>query len=246
MLLKNRLAGVHAARWWDPVREAVWKFAGVKSGDAVSWMNQERDLEKRQDVVLTEVGEDTRVSPDLVRQGKFQSLLPRPKKIIITYISRQSSRGRKLAPESHDDLVKSLNELVEKRNAGRNESGDGVEWELNVVVAEKLTKDEQIRIAASTTILLGIHGNGLTHLVFMAPTRLSTVIEMFYPGGFAHDYQWTSTALGMQHFGVWNDTHFTLPYEPEVAYPPGFHDDYIPVHGPSMAKLIEDRVDGGI
>lgn len=56
-------------------------------------------------------------------------------------------------------------------------------------------------------ILLGVHGNGLTHLVFMPPTRASTVIEIFYPGGFAHDYQWTTRALGMSHFAVWNDTY---------------------------------------
>jgi hypothetical protein len=31
----------------------------------------------------------------------------------------------------------------------------------------------------------------------MQPTRISTVIEMFYPQGFAHDYQWTTRALGM-------------------------------------------------
>jgi hypothetical protein len=54
--------------------------------------------------------------------------------------------------------------------------------------------------------MLGVHGNGLTHMIAMAPTPISTVIEIFYPGGFAHDYQWTATALGMKHFGVWNDT----------------------------------------
>jgi len=28
-------------------------------------------------------------------------------------------------------------------------------------------------------------GNGLTHLLFMKPTTRSTVMEFFYPGGFA-------------------------------------------------------------
>ena len=54
--------------------------------------------------------------------------------------------------------------------------------------------------------MLGVHGNGLTHLVMMPPTRVSAVIEMFIPGGFAHDYEWTTRALGMRHFAVWNDT----------------------------------------
>lgn len=54
-----------------------------------------------------------------------------------------------------------------------------------------------------------MHGNGLTHLMLMAPTPVSTVIEMFYPGGFAHDYEWTTLALNMKHFAVWNDTYAT-------------------------------------
>ncbi|KAK2460458.1 hypothetical protein APHAL10511_007623 [Amanita phalloides] len=246
MLTQNRLVGVHAGRWWDPVREAVWKFAGVQSGDAVRWMktiHEERVDQNGKDV---ERGgkQLVEVTPDLVRQGAFQSLLPHPSRITISYISRQPSRGRKLAPEAHAGLVKALQALVARRNQARTEDGQP-EWELNIVAAEELNRDEQIQIAARTTIMLGIHGNGLTHLVFMPPTRVSTVIEIFYPKGFAHDYQWTSTALGMKHIGVWNDTYFTLPAkEPRVNYPPGFHDDKIPVHGPSVAKLIEDRVDG--
>ena len=40
----------------------------------------------------------------------------------------------------------------------------------------------------------------------MSPTPISTVIEMFFPGGFAHDYEWTARALGHKHFAVRNDT----------------------------------------
>lgn len=54
--------------------------------------------------------------------------------------------------------------------------------------------------------MLGVHGNGLTHLILMAPSSISTVIEILFPGGFAHDYQWTSHAMGHKHFGIWNDT----------------------------------------
>lgn len=101
----------------------------------------------------------------------------------------------------------------------------------------------------------------------MPPTRVSAVIEIFIPGGFAHDYHWTSRALGMPHFGVWNDTsvlfvpiivdyvtdifgdhssYFTHPNEPTVDYPEGFQGNYIPVYGPTVAKIIEDRIDGKI
>lgn len=54
--------------------------------------------------------------------------------------------------------------------------------------------------------MLGVHGNGLTHLLMMPTTPISAVIEMFYPGGFARDYEWTAGAIGIRHFAVWNDT----------------------------------------
>jgi hypothetical protein len=57
----------------------------------------------------------------------------------------------------------------------------------------------------SGQFLVGVHGNGLTHLIMMPITPISTVIELFYPEGFAHDYEWTTRSLGMKHFAVWND-----------------------------------------
>lgn len=81
--------------------------------------------------------------------------------------------------------------------------------------------------------MFGVHGNGLTHLIAMAPTAITTVIEIFYPGkalspehyrhtnkslgwfkgGFARDYQWTAESLGIKHYGVWNDT-YVMTYIP--------------------------------
>ena len=147
MLTTSRLVGVHAGRWWDPLRETVWRFAGVRSPDAVNWMNHHG----QQDQAQAELAKDREVTPDLVRQGAFQSLLPMPKKVTITYISRQPSRGRKLTPDSHYSLVKALVELVDRRNAARI-GEENPEWDFNLVAAEQLTRDEQIQIAARTTV----------------------------------------------------------------------------------------------
>ncbi|SJL14395.1 uncharacterized protein ARMOST_17851 [Armillaria ostoyae] len=169
---------------------------------------------------------------DVVRRDG--DVLPMPDKIVITYISRQGTPRRRLTDEAHDSLVTALQELVgRKKDEG---------WELNVIQAEQMSKDAQVHVAARTTILLGVHGNGLTHLLFMPPTKVSTVIEIFYPGGFAHDYHWTTRALGMSHIVVWNDTYLTYPNKPDIAYPEGFQGDYIPVHGPTVAQIIEDRI----
>ncbi|KAF5354466.1 hypothetical protein D9758_012419 [Tetrapyrgos nigripes] len=47
--------------------------------------------------------------------------LPLPPKIVITYLSRQPSPKRKLDRESHEGLVRALEELVERRNREREE-----------------------------------------------------------------------------------------------------------------------------
>ncbi|KAJ7016649.1 hypothetical protein C8F04DRAFT_1280915 [Mycena alexandri] len=216
MRKKNQLVGIRVGGWWEPVRHAMLRFAGA-------------------DLSPPENTEQVVLSSD-VREGDPK--LPMPSKIVITYITRQEAGQRKLTPESHDGLVSALQELVRRKGAG---------WELNVMQAEKMTKDEQLRVISRTTILLGVHGNGLTHLVMMQPTRISTVIEMFYPGGFAHDYQWTTRALGMKHFAVWNDQYRTEGLgegKPKVDYPEGFQGNSIPVDGRTVARLIEDRVEG--
>jgi hypothetical protein len=51
--------------------------------------------------------------------------------------------------------------------------------------------------------MMGVHGNGLTNLIWMRPTPRTTVVEFFYPGGFAHDYEFTARALGISHYGFW-------------------------------------------
>lgn len=112
---------------------------------------------------------------------------------------------------------------------------------------DKLSRDEQIRLAARTTVsrlfgvcqyipaeisqvMMGVHGNGLTHLLWMNNHNpRSTVIEFFFPGGFAEDYEFTARALGIKHYGIWDDQVFTAPDIPKVAYPEGFQGNEIPL-----------------
>ncbi len=176
--------------WWEPVRRNVLRFSGV-SGHFL-------DIGKRA---------YNRVSRGSPRIGGVEE-------IVVTYISRQAVK-RHLIAEDHEGLVEALTELCDRRG-----------WELNIVAMERLSKEEQLAIAARTTVsipspahfpffvnhsffgqfLVGVHGNGLTHLIMMPVTPISTVIELFYPEGFAHDYEWTTRALGKKHFAVWNDT----------------------------------------
>ena len=110
--------------------------------------------------------------------------------------------------------------------------------------------------------MMGVHGNGLTSLLWMKPTPRSTVMEFFFPGGFAHDYEYTSRALGMVHYGFWGDRcypvyillfihierpyfpfrAFTRPDVPEVAYPEGFQGNEIPIDGELVARICVERL----
>lgn len=53
---------------------------------------------------------------------------------------------------------------------------------------------------------MGVHGNGLTSLLWMSPTPETTVMEFFYPEGFSYDYEYTARMLGIKHYGFWNDS----------------------------------------
>ncbi|KAH8818877.1 hypothetical protein DL96DRAFT_1534369 [Flagelloscypha sp. PMI_526] len=150
---------------------------------------------------------------------------------VITYISRQEWGRRMLIPEQHEKLVQELFKLR-----------DTYGYEVNVVTFSKTSRQDQLRLAARTTIMMGVHGNGLTHLVWMNPTPRTTVMEFFYPEGFAHDYEYTTRALGMTHYGWWGSRHFTSPNLPLPAYPPGFQGNEIPIDGEKVAELCVARL----
>ncbi|KAI1798393.1 hypothetical protein LXA43DRAFT_968715 [Ganoderma leucocontextum] len=152
-------------------------------------------------------------------------------KPVITYISRQGWNRRMLLQADHERLVQELYKLRDAHG-----------YEVNVVEMDKLTRKEQFQLAGRTTIMMGVHGNGLTALLWMRPTPRSTVMEFFYPGGFAHDYEYTTRALGMVHYGFWNDKHFTRPDVPQVAYPEGFQGNEIPIDGAAVARLVRERL----
>jgi hypothetical protein len=61
-------------------------------------------------------------------------------------------------------------------------------FELNMVRAETLLPHAQLAVAVRTDVLLAMHGNRLTYLLMMPPGAHATVVEIFFPDGFVHDY----------------------------------------------------------
>lgn len=217
------LMGQPGPWWWEPVRRQVLRFAGTPESIL------DRSLEGYGAIDPAELFQDPGLKRKLAKPMKQPDPKHRP---LVTYISRQSSR-RRLTPDSHADLVQAL-QSHSKANG----------WDLMVVEAEKMSKEEQLNLAAKTTIMLGVHGNGLTHLLWMPATPQSAVIEMFIRDGFARDYQWTAQHLGIKHFAVRHDTFASAPKEPKVDYPEGFQGIGITVVGEVVAQLIDDRLIG--
>ncbi|KAF9653910.1 hypothetical protein BDM02DRAFT_3107056 [Thelephora ganbajun] len=210
--------------WWEPVRREVLRFAGVEERTMDLGIEIERAWEEEKEKAVKALGGN---------QDALSVQIPIAKeKTVVTYISRQAAR-RHLIREDHQLLVASLQEMTARKG-----------YELIIIEAEKLSKDEQLGIMSRTTVLVGVHGNGLSHVLWLTPSRYLTVVEIFFPGGFTHDYEWTTRAMRGRHFAIWNDTYHTYPDTPGVAYPEGFQGTSIPVYGPMVAKVIEDRLDG--
>nr|GAT47165.1 predicted protein [Mycena chlorophos] len=154
---------------------------------------------------------------------------------VVTYVSRQGQEnGRRLTHPDHEALVLALDALA----------AEG-ECEVRVVQLEKLTLREQVGLLRDTTILIGVHGNGLTHQLWMQPSPHSTVIEILIPQGYVFDYEMLARNMGHKHYAVWNDTYVTFEkgtYHKGVNYPEGFHKNVIPVYGPTIVEIIRTRL----
>ncbi|AAW42198.1 expressed protein [Cryptococcus deneoformans JEC21] len=224
--------------WWSPIRKNLLEFVGdgyggdidlgeMGIGVGVEIPDIEEDIEafEAEEGAMEEEKEEVREK--IMKEKEAEASKP-----VITYVSRQDWGRRMLKKESHDSLVKELHDLEEKYG-----------WEVNIVSMDKLTREEQIRLSARTTIMMGVHGNGLTHLLWMnGQNPRATVIEFFFPGGFAEDYEFTSRALGIKHYGVWDGQTFTAPDTPQVAYPEGFQGNEIPLDGKAVSDLIVKRL----
>lgn len=75
-----------------------------------------------------------------------------------------------------------------------------------------------------------------------AYSPLTTLVEIFYPEGFTHDYEWTARTRGFEYYAVWNDTAMQHPNLPSVNIPEEFQGNTIPVYGPFVAYIIEEKI----
>ncbi|MCH9634651.1 MAG: hypothetical protein S4CHLAM7_14040 [Chlamydiae bacterium] len=107
------------------------------------------------------------------------------RKPTITYIRRKNRRY--LDP----DFEKVFLSTLEKKFPNH---------KIQPVWFEKLTFAQQLQIIRNSDILIGAHGNGLTHSYFLPDNSL--VLELFPDGAFAMDYQLISEFSGHNYYAI--------------------------------------------
>ncbi|KAF4604573.1 hypothetical protein EYR40_003347 [Pleurotus pulmonarius] len=117
--------------------------------------------------------------------------LTMPDKPLVLYLQRQTD-GRRLVEEDHEALIKDLYKLQD----------DGIAEVALEAFNSSMAFDEQVARISRATILVGVHGNGLTHSLWMTPTRLSAVFEFQPRACTITDYSPLATAAGIQHYLV--------------------------------------------
>ncbi|WVF65805.1 hypothetical protein IAT40_000542 [Kwoniella sp. CBS 6097] len=159
----------------------------------------------------------------------------RKESVKIVYVNRQAS-DRRFSPDIHRQLLADLHGI-------RGEISEGIRIKVKEAVLEDWGIEDQFAMFADADIILGIHGNGLTHEVLMPPGGI--VIEILPPTTFEYDFPPVSKVLGHGHI-IWrNDTIFPR----EMWYPRNkgngrkIHDgSEIPLHVPSFMEMLKQTV----
>jgi hypothetical protein len=110
-----------------------------------------------------------------------------PRKLVIGYIDRQNT-DRRLPDEHHNWIV---------QYSLRHPS-----ISFRQLHMEDYTALKQIELVSECDMLIGMHGNGLTHALWMQPRRY--VIEIFWKYNYQFDYATTAHLMKHSYLGLLN------------------------------------------
>ncbi|PHH86116.1 hypothetical protein CDD83_10693 [Cordyceps sp. RAO-2017] len=123
-------------------------------------------------------------------QGDWDDLLCRDSALVKTFVSRALAHYRvtDVDADDADVVVTYISRAHTRRLVDEAEHMDALRraiphMQLNVVDFAALPFVDQLRLVRRTDLLVGVHGAGLTHLMFLRPG--STVLEIL-PDGFQH------------------------------------------------------------
>ncbi|KAL0253653.1 hypothetical protein I308_101028 [Cryptococcus tetragattii IND107] len=149
---------------------------------------------------------------------------------VVVYINRQLTHRRLV-----DEDAKALLEEMAKLDK------EGV-IEFHNAQMEKLPRVQQFCLALRADIMFGVHGNGLSHQLWMKPG--SGVLEIMAEG-FARDYAILAEMMGHEYYAI----HHNEIFPPEkwrrpdgwaVDQGPDFHSPNIRLDAKWFATLIAD------
>ncbi|GMK59543.1 hypothetical protein CspeluHIS016_0801490 [Cutaneotrichosporon spelunceum] len=124
--------------------------------------------------------------------------LRRSRRPRVKYLTRQETT-RRLTNASHEGLITELRRL----------ENDGL---VDLSILQFVDGDsfmDQVAEMATTDFLVGVHGNGLTHCLWMTPGPCKAVFEMQPKGCSINDYSPLATAAGVTHYLVAEDSMCT-------------------------------------
>jgi len=121
------------------------------------------------------------------------------KKLKITLISRQN-RYRSFNDDDFQQLETNILKLRDR-------------YDVDVLDWEDLSIPDQIAQASQTNIMIGNHGNGMTHALWMSPS--STVVEIYPSGSWNRNYVTIAIMSWHNHFGVWN---YSIVRDPDIQW----------------------------
>ena len=81
-----------------------------------------------------------------------------------------------------------------------------IKAEVSTIEFAGMSWADQVRAAAQHDLMLGVHGNGLTNLLWLPPHAM--VIELFPEGVHHYDYQVLSEVMHLDYFGLEADRIF--------------------------------------
>ena len=110
-----------------------------------------------------------------------------PKKFVLGYIDRQNTDRR--LPDLHHNWI------VEYATSHPN-------IDFKQLHMEAYTAVEQIEKASECDLMIGMHGNGLTHTLWMQPRRY--VIELFWKYNYQFDYATIAHMMKHSYMGILN------------------------------------------
>ncbi|ORX41230.1 hypothetical protein BD324DRAFT_648113 [Kockovaella imperatae] len=143
---------------------------------------------------------------------------------VVLYVNRQDT-GRRLLAEDAESLAFELDALHQQGLI-----------ELHDVQMGKVSKLEQFCLACKADVMLGVHGNGLTHQMWMKPG--SAVLEMMTVGGHARDYNLLADMVGHQYETIHNNHTFPREKWGSVGQGKNFHSSSIRADGKFVAELV--------